>query len=89
MKLDFSKVKVEAIDGTFLPDVKVNELVGNLIYNFTKDLGMLNLAQRIYQGGEVELRESDVAEIKRLLNIPQCNFLAFTKKAVLDFLEGK
>ena len=86
-KGNFKDIKLQGVDNVTLEDAKVHELVRNRVYNFTKDVGRLELAQKIYAGNEVELRKTDIAEIKRLLDIPQSNLLAYTKKAVLDALE--
>ena len=87
MKLDFGKVIVTGVDGKVIDNdnqLKLHQLLGNLIYTKTNDLNMLELAQKIYKGVPVELREEEVKEIRRVINE---NFLAFVRKPVMDYLD--
>ena len=57
MKINFRRIKVKtAIDGE-IKEFDVAKTVGNAIYCNTPDLGELEVAQRIYKEGEVEVDE--------------------------------
>ncbi len=62
MKIDFTKLELKGIDGAPLKDgsgqtvtVDISKVLGNYIYNETRDLGELELAQRVYKDGAVDL----------------------------------
>jgi hypothetical protein len=86
MKFDFSKLKASMLDGT-----PVNNIVtglANNIYLFTKDLGLLAVAQEMYKGGVVEITVEQIQGIKQVLEDERAGYVAFVKKAVIDFLDN-
>jgi hypothetical protein len=88
MKLNFSLLKLNAIDGREL-DIKIHQSFANAIYSFTKDLGLLEVAKKIYAGEEVEVRDSDINEFNRLISDERVGFLAFVQDALKKFINKK
>ena len=86
MIFNFSKVVLKSIEGKVIENANIYKTVGNLIYNGTKDLGMLEIARTIYVGSDVDLSEVDVAEVTRVINDPNSGVLAFARKAVLEYI---
>ena len=63
MKIDFRKIEVTDIEGN-KSTFDISKELGNTIYQKTADLGELELAQRIYKNGEVELSSDEAERIK-------------------------
>ena len=78
MKIDFRKIEVTDIEGN-----KSTFDIGNTIYQKTADLGELELAQRIYKNGEVELSTDEAERIKEYV---RTNFVAVVQIAVNEAL---
>ena len=85
MKIDFRKIKCTNIEGD-VQELDISKTLGNKIYNETGDLGELDLAQRVYKHGEVELAEDDVKTVRKYLK--QC-FKAFIQKGFEETLKGR
>lgn len=83
MKIDFRKIKCTNIEGD-VQELDISKTLGNKIYNETGDLGELDLAQRIYKHGEVELAEDDAKTVRKYLK--QC-FKAFIQKGFEETLK--
>lgn len=67
MKIDFTRLELKGIDGAPLQDgngqpvtVDISKVLGNYIYNETRDLGELELAQRVYKVGAVDLTPDEI-----------------------------
>jgi hypothetical protein len=67
MKIDFKRLPLTDIEGQQMADeqgqqitVDISKSLGNFIYNETRDLGELELAQQIYKYGELELSTKDI-----------------------------
>ncbi len=67
MKIDFRHLYLANVDGQPMVDengedvsVDISKALGNYIYNETRDLGELELAQQIYKYGELELTAQDI-----------------------------
>lgn len=86
MKLNFSQLKLKAIDGTVM-DVEVHKLLANALYVYVHDLGMLDIARAIYKGEEVELTSTQVKEIDSVLENERAGFAAFIKEAIKNYLK--
>jgi hypothetical protein len=56
---------------------------------FTKNLDLVEIARKINKGEEVELRDSEVTEIKRIFNSNEAGLLAFVRKAFGDFIDSE
>lgn len=85
MKVDFRKVELKDIEGN-IENYDLSKELGNAIYKKTADLGELDLAQRIYKQGEVEIDDTEKEVIKRYVKE---NFLAFVQLSVNEMLEQK
>lgn len=85
MKIDFRKIKCTNIEGG-VRELDISKTLGNKIYNETGDLGELDLAQRVYKHGEVELAEEDVKTVRKYLK--QC-FKAFIQKGFEETLKDR
>lgn len=85
MKIDFRKIKCTDIEGG-ARELDISKTLGNKIYNETGDLGELDLAQRIYKHGEVELVGEDVKTVRKYLK--QC-FKAFIQKGFEETLKDR
>ena len=85
MLVDFKTVEVRTLEGEILPDI--HKTVGNLIYRFTKDLGMVAVAEKIYAGETVDLDKTELQEVERLLSNPQSGLFAFVRKALGDYVQ--
>jgi len=53
MKYNFSKVSIKTLDGQEVKEL--HKILANAIYVSTKDLGLVKVAQDIYDGKEVEI----------------------------------
>jgi hypothetical protein len=83
--IDFRKIETTDLAGhrmTF--DVAKN--LGNFIYQVTPDLGMFELAQRIYKDGEVVIEDEQKAGLIAIMKIPQCPFIAMIKTKIIAML---
>lgn len=76
-KLNFKAVPTRDIEGNLEPR-DISKELGNYIYRETSDLGELDLAQRIYKDGEVEVNENEIEIIRKYINN---GYKAFVKKA--------
>lgn len=88
MKVDFRKLELKGVDGLEMADengcavtVDISKALGNYIYSETRDLGELELAQRIYKDGEADLSEK---EIETVGNYIKTAFKAVVQKAYND-----
>lgn len=87
MKINFSKIKLRDIEGREIKNSKIHKGIANAIYMFAKNLDLLEIAIKINKGEEVELRESDIAEIETIINSKEAGFMAFARKAILDTIK--
>lgn len=88
MKVNFSKIKILDIEGKEAKTSDIHKSIARIIYNRTQNLDLVEVAMNINKGKEVELRDSEIKEIKRLVNDKQSGLLAFARKAAMDFLDG-
>ena len=79
MKIDFRKIEVTDIEGN-KSTFDISKELGNTIYQKTADL---ELAQRIYKNGEVELSTDEAERIKEYV---RTNFVAVVQIAVNEAL---
>ena len=86
MKANFKKTNVEVKFGEF-QELDIATQLGNYIHSNTTDIGLDDVARKIYYSeGEIDISEEHAAAIKDLLNEYQCPFLAFVKQAVIKQL---
>lgn len=77
MKIDFRNLPVRDLEGELKPR-DISKELGNYIYAETSDLGELDLAQRIYKDGCVELTDEEAGAVEKYINK---GYKAFVKKA--------
>lgn len=88
MKVDFSKMKILDVEGKAIKNSEIHKSLARIIYHRTQNLDLIEIARSINNGKEVELRDSEIKEVKRLVNDKQSGLLAFARKAILDYLNG-
>lgn len=88
MKFNFSTIQLLDIEGKPIPDSKVYKTIANIIWKFAKTLDLIEIARAINKGEEVELSESDVIEVQRLVRNPQSGIYAYAQKAILDYIKS-
>lgn len=81
-KLNFKAIPTRDIEGNLEPR-DISKELGNYIYRETSDLGELDLAQRIYKDGEVEVNDDEIEIIKKYIDNA---YKAFVKKAFEEML---
>lgn len=81
-KLNFKAVPCRDIEGNLEPR-DISKELGNFIYRETSDLGELDLAQRIYKGGEIEASEEEIEIVRKYIN---GGYKAFVKKAFEEMI---
>lgn len=84
MKLDFRVLPCRNIEGEAEPR-DVSKELGNVIYRETSDLGELDMAQRIYRDGCVELDEGQLEAVRGYV---RRNFRAFVQRALEEMIDG-
>lgn len=82
MKIDFRAVPCRDIEGNIQP-LDISKDLGNHIYRQTGDLGELDLAQRIYREGCVELTDEETAVVQGYVDRL---FKAFVKRAFNEMI---
>lgn len=87
MKVNFSKIKLLDLEGKVIPKAILHKTLAGVIYQYTKNLDLVEVARKINKGEEVELRDSEVTEIRRIIQTPEAGMFAFARKAINDFLE--
>ena len=93
MKFDFSKVKLKDVQGVDIKlDVPFHQTIANQIYSVAADLGLVTKAQEMYKGNVVDFNEAEITEVKALIEKKGANgeyfFFAFTRKALLDYIQS-
>ena len=83
-KLNFKTIPTRDIEGNLEPR-DISKELGNYIYRETSDLGELDLAQRIYKDGEVEVNDAEIEIIKKYIDSA---YKAFVKKAFEEMLNS-
>lgn len=89
MKANFKKLRGEVAFDEF-KEVDIARQLGNYIHATTSDIGLDDVARVIYYSeGEVEIPDELAQGIIDLVNRPQCNFLAWAKRAIINELTEK
>lgn len=88
MKINFKEVKVNNLDGSEIPNLNLHEAVANAVYRQASNSPIKNveLAQRIYSAGEIELSPDEVLIIHNAVN-NSAMIGDFVKVPVLKALE--
>lgn len=85
-KISFKIIKVKDLEGN-VTEFDLSKKLGNYLYKVTGDLGMLKVAQTIYDKGEVALNEEIRKELLKALNSPMCIFSAIVKQELLRLIK--
>lgn len=82
--VDFSKATIVDIKGDVIETgEKIHVLIGEAIYREANSITLAELAKRIYEGKEVELRDSEVQEIKQII---EKSFIPLFKRQLIQFM---
>lgn len=82
---DFTKVLIEEKFGEF-KEVNVSQTLGNVIHQNTGDIGLDEIARKIYKEGKAPIPELYIPVIVAIMEDPQSNMVIAAKRAVLDLL---
>ena len=82
-KLDFTKVAIENIDGSF-ETADLAKTLGNAIWVQAKSLEVSELGRKIWRDGDVEVSNDEIAILNEM--IPSIFPSYIVKKALLDLL---
>jgi hypothetical protein len=83
--VDFTKIETTDLAGHQLK-FDVSKSLGNYIYQTTGDLGMFELAQKIYKEGKAEINDEIKGGLIAVLKGPQCPFVALVKTKLIEML---
>lgn len=82
---DFKKVLIEEKFGEF-KEVNVSQTLGNVIHQNTGDIGLDEIARKIYKEGKAPIPELYIPVIVAIMEDPYSNMVIAAKRAVLDLL---
>lgn len=85
MKIDFSKIMIEDIEGNEIA-VDVSKQLGNMMYVNAQDIAVADLGREIYHKKEVELNEVQTKQIRPFV---EGGFKAILKRVLLPMLDAK
>ena len=86
MKADFKNLMVEVSFDNF-DKVDTAKAVGNFIHANTSDIGLDDVARKIYHSeGELEIPDEYAQIIRMMIEDRQCPFLAALKRAIIKQL---
>lgn len=85
MKIDFSKIMIEDIEGNEIA-VDVSKQLGNMMYVNAQDIAVADLGREIYHKKEVELNEVQAKQIRPFV---EGGFKAILKRVLLPMLDAK
>lgn len=84
MKIDFSKIEIEDIEGKKVA-VDVSKELGNMMYLGADDIAVCDLGREIYHKKEVELTDAQAKQVR----VYVCKgFRAVLKRVLLPLLDG-
>jgi len=85
MKIDFSKIMIEDIEGNEIA-VDVSKQLGNMMYVNAQDIAVADLGREIYHEKEVELNDVQAKQIRPFV---EGGFKAILKRVLLPMLDAK
>lgn len=85
MKIDFSKIMIEDIEGNEIA-VDVSKQLGNMMYVNAQDIAVADLGREIYHKKEVELNDVQAKQIRPFV---EGGFKAILKRVLLPMLDAK
>lgn len=85
--IDFRNIEVEDLTGN-IQKFDISKAFGNYLYTSTGDIGMFEVARKIYHEGKIELTEHFEKELIGILNDPKCPFIAVLKVKLIEMIKG-
>ena len=85
---DFRKVSMEVEIGVF-QELDLRQVFGNAIHQNTDDIGIDEIARKIFNQGTVELSDEDAKVLVFMLNTCKMKLVIAAKQALIKILEGK
>ena len=88
MRVNFTEIKLLNLDGE--PIGEFHKVVAQRIYYSNHpNLDLVEIALKINQGEPVELRDSDLEAIQKIVLDPASGIALFARKAFKDFIENE
>lgn len=83
---DFTKLSVETEFDVF-DEIDVSKVIGNTIHKGVSDIGLDDIARKIYHDGKVEISSAEAESIQKI--IINSNLIVAVKQAVSKLLTNK
>jgi len=89
MKINFKEIVLLDIDGKpAKAETPIHKAIANIIYTQISNLDLVEVAREINKGKVVELSNTDIKQIKKLLLGDKSGLFAFAKAAITEFFEA-
>ncbi len=89
MKINFKDFQLKSIDWTpVTPETPLHQIIGNKVWEFTDDLWVKEIAEKIYKGEEVEINSSQVEFIKTTLSDPKSWLMPFFGRELSLYIDS-
>lgn len=86
-KINFSELEILDIDWKEIElPFTINKIIANAIYQMTSSLDLVEIAKKINNWEEVELRDTDIEEIKTIINWKEFLYYPVIKRQIIDFI---
>ena len=85
---DFRKVSMEVEIGVF-QEFDLRRVLGNAIHQNTDDIGIDEVARKIFKEDTVEISDEDVKVLLLMLRTCKMKLVIAAKQALIKVLEGK
>ena len=85
--MNFKEIKLKDLEGNEAV-YDVSKSLGNIIYQSTADLGMLDVAQQIYKKGSIDLTDEAKEELLRILSDTRTPLIAVVKQELINRING-
>lgn len=82
----FSSVPLHDLEGKPVKGAALHKTLANALYMHSNDLGLVEIAQKMYKGEGVEIDKSEIEEVKKLIDDPKIGLAAFARKALHDYI---
>lgn len=82
---DFTKVLIETEFDKF-EERDVSKALANNIHRNTGDIGLDDIARKIYHTGKAEIPEIYIPIIRDIIYLKECTLVACAKTAIIDLL---
>lgn len=85
--IDFSKIVLRDMADKAIADSDFHKTVANSLYHSAQDLDFVDIALEINRGNAVDLTDAQIAEVRRVVDLPESRIATHARKALHDFLE--